>query len=75
LYNYGVSRIPVSRTSVFFNLIPVFTVFLGVTILGERFSTEQYVASGLVFAGIYLSQRNGRRKSNKTGPPGPFAPP
>ena len=69
LYNYGVSRIPVSRTSVFFNLIPVFTVFLGVVILGEHFSTAQYMASGFVFWGIYLSQRGGRRKPDKTGSP------
>jgi len=60
LYNYGVSRIPVSRTSVFFNLVPVFTVLLGALILGERFSFFQYVASGLVFIGIYLSQYGGR---------------
>jgi drug/metabolite transporter (DMT)-like permease len=62
LYNYSVSRIPVSRTSVFFNLIPVFTVLLGALILGERFSFFQYIASGLVFIGIYLSQRGGRTR-------------
>ena len=59
LYNYGVSRIPVSRASVFINLIPVFTVLLGALVLGERFSFFQYIASGLVFVGIYLSQREG----------------
>lgn len=68
LYNYGVSRIAVSRTSVFFNLVPVITVILGVVILGERFTLGQYLASGLVFAGIYLSQREGR---SAVGPPGP----
>ena len=62
LYNYGVSRIPVSRASVFINLIPVFTVLLGALILGERFSFFQYVASGLVFIGIYLSQRGGQTR-------------
>ena len=65
LYNYGVSRIPVSQTSVFFNLVPVFTVLLGALILGERFSFFQYVASGLVFIGIYFSQF-GRRLRNLT---------
>lgn len=68
LYNYGVSRIPVSRTSVFFNLIPVFSVFLGVLILNERFSPAQYIASVLVFGGIYLSQREGRNRSDKEPP-------
>jgi len=69
LYNYGVSRIPVSRTSVFFNLIPVFTIVLGVMILDERFSTVQYIASGLVFIGIYLSQREGRNGPDRAIPP------
>jgi drug/metabolite transporter (DMT)-like permease len=63
LYNYGVSRIPVSRTSVFFNLVPVFTVLLGAVILDERFSFFQYVASGLVFIGIYLSQYGGQLRN------------
>ena len=57
LYNYGVSRIPASRASVFVNLIPVFTVILGWLILGERFNRSQYLASALVFIGIYVSQR------------------
>jgi len=62
LYNYGVSRIPVSRAAVFINLIPVFTVLLGALILGERFSFFQYVASGFVFIGIYFSQSGGRTR-------------
>lgn len=57
LYNYGVSRIPASQASVFVNLIPVFTVVLGWLILGERFTHSQYMASALVFIGIYISQR------------------
>ena len=57
LYNYGVSRIPASQASIFVNLIPVFTVILGWLILDERFSGEQYLASALVFVGIYVSQR------------------
>jgi drug/metabolite transporter (DMT)-like permease len=62
LYNFGVSRIPVSRASVFINLIPVFSVLLGVLILDEHFTLFQYLASGLVFVGIYLSQREGTKK-------------
>jgi drug/metabolite transporter (DMT)-like permease len=56
LYNFGVSRISVSRASAFVNLIPVFTLFFGWAILGERFTAVQYVAAGLIFAGIYVSQ-------------------
>ena len=60
LYNYGVSRLAVSHTSAFFNLIPVVTVLLGALILDERFTVYQYFASGLVFIGIYLSQQSSR---------------
>ena len=56
LYNFGVSRISVSRASAFVNLIPVFTLFFGWAILGERFTAVQYVAAGLIFTGIYVSQ-------------------
>jgi drug/metabolite transporter (DMT)-like permease len=56
LYNFGVSRIPASKASAFVNLIPVFTVFLGWLILGETFTQLQYLASLLVFIGIFLSQ-------------------
>jgi drug/metabolite transporter (DMT)-like permease len=62
LYNYGVSRIPASQASVFVNLIPVFTVFLGWLILDERFTRDQYLASALVFVGIYISQRRSRKQ-------------
>lgn len=68
LYNFGVSRVPASQASAFMNLIPVFTVFLGWLILGEKFTPMQYLASSLVFAGVFLSQG---RLSETAVPPGP----
>lgn len=56
LYNFSVSRVPASQASAFVNLIPVFTVALGWMILNERFTPIQYLASLLVFAGVFLSQ-------------------
>ena len=58
-YNYGLSRLPLSRASAFVNLVPVFAVLLGWTVLGERFTVPQYLASLLVFAGLYLTQTGG----------------
>ncbi len=55
-YNYGVSQIPASQATAFINLIPVFTLTMSVVILGERFTFVQYLASGLVFIGVILSQ-------------------
>lgn len=74
-YNYGVSRVPVSRASAFINLIPVFAVVLGWAVLGERFTGQQYLASLLVFCGIYLSQtRPLRKKGALRSPAGPARP-
>ena len=55
-YNYGVSQIPASQATAFINLIPVFTLGLSALILGERFTGVQYLASGIVFIGVFLSQ-------------------
>ena len=60
-YNYGVSKIPASQASAFINLIPVFTVFLGWAILGEKFTLMQYMASALVFVGVFISQDRSAR--------------
>ena len=60
LYNFGVSKLPASQASAYINLIPVFTVVMGFFVLGETFTLLQILASGLVFGGIYLSQRRPR---------------
>jgi drug/metabolite transporter (DMT)-like permease len=56
LYNYGVSRVPVSQATVFVNLIPVFTIFLGWLILDETLNMAQFGAVVLILAGVTLSQ-------------------
>ena len=56
LYNFGVSRLPVSQAAVFVNLIPVFTVILGWLVLDEQFGRTQYAAAFLVLAGVILGQ-------------------
>jgi drug/metabolite transporter (DMT)-like permease len=57
LYNFGISRMPVGRAATFVNLIPIFTVFWGWLLLGERFSLQQYAAAVVTLVGVYLSQR------------------
>ncbi len=56
LYNYAVSRVPVSQASAYINLIPVFTLLLALALLGESLNTLQWLASLLVFGGVWLSQ-------------------
>lgn len=58
-YNYGVRQIPASQAAGFVNLIPAQTVVLGWLILGEVFTPQQFAASVLVLAGVWLSQAGG----------------
>jgi drug/metabolite transporter (DMT)-like permease len=66
LFNYGIASIGASRASAFINLIPVFTLFFGWTILGERFTALQFLGAAMVFAGVFLSQESGREVSETT---------
>lgn len=54
-YNYAVSRIPASQAAGYVNLIPVFSVLLGMLVLGETLNINQWLACGLVFCGVWLS--------------------
>ena len=53
-YNYGNSQLPAARASAFTNLIPVFTLVMGVTLLDETLTPAQLAASALVIAGVFL---------------------
>jgi drug/metabolite transporter (DMT)-like permease len=67
-YNYGVSKIPASQATAFINLIPVFSLAMSALVLGERFSSVQYMASVLVFIGVLLSQNFKGGKQTSTAP-------
>jgi drug/metabolite transporter (DMT)-like permease len=56
LYNFSLSRVPANQASVFVNLIPVFSIFLGWMILNEQLSHQQWFAAILVLTGIFVSQ-------------------
>lgn len=62
LYNYGVSRIPVSRASAFINLIPVFSILMGFLFLGERLNLQQWFACAAVLTGVLLTQHERRQQ-------------
>lgn len=57
LYNYSLGRMPAAKVTIFLNLIPVFTLLMGIFILGEMLTTIQFVASGLVLCGVIVSQK------------------
>jgi drug/metabolite transporter (DMT)-like permease len=64
LYNIAVSVIPVTKAAAFINLIPVFTVFLAYFFLDERLSWIQWSACGVVFLGVWLTQRRVKPKKS-----------
>ncbi|THB71237.1 MAG: DMT family transporter [Desulfovibrio sp.] len=66
LYNLGMSHTQASRAASYINLIPVFAVLMGWWLLGESFSLVQIAASGLVFAGVFLS--SGKSDNTQSGP-------
>jgi drug/metabolite transporter (DMT)-like permease len=60
-YSYGVSRIPAGQATSYINLIPVFTLVMGMAILDETLNVQQTIACALVFGGIFLSQHRAHR--------------
>jgi drug/metabolite transporter (DMT)-like permease len=53
----GLRRIGATRTALFINLIPVFTVILSLLILGEPVTNSLLIGTPLVIIGIYLTNR------------------
>ena len=49
---------PASQVASYVNLIPVFGVILSMLILGEKLNQAQWLACGLVFCGVWISNRS-----------------
>lgn len=56
LYNYALTKIEASKTAMFVNLIPVFTLILAFLILGEKLSNSELIACGTIMVGVLISQ-------------------
>ena len=57
MYSVGVSRVSAGTAAAFVNLIPAFSIFWGYAFLDENLNAVQFAGCGLVFIGVYLSQR------------------
>lgn len=62
-YNFSIRYLPAIRAVMFTNLIPVFTLVLAYFILTERIQTQQWLAAGLIIAGVVISQMSPKAKS------------
>ena len=65
-FNWGLSRLPAARASLFLNLIPVIAVLLGWVLLGESLSIVQCFCAAAVIGGVLLGQGLGRRRPRRS---------
>lgn len=59
LYNYSLAHVKASVAGAYINLIPIASLAISIVLLGERLSTIQVVAIGVIFVGVYLSRDRG----------------
>jgi len=55
-YTSGVRVLGIARTSIFTNLIPVFTAIFSIVILGETLTPDKLLGMGAVIGGLLLTQ-------------------
>jgi drug/metabolite transporter (DMT)-like permease len=56
LYNWGMSRIPAGKASVFINLVPVIALAIGWLVMGEVLTAAQWMAALAVMGGVWVTQ-------------------
>ena len=61
-FTISIKNIGVSRTSVFGNLIPVFTAIFSFIILTEQFNLNKIVGMGIVMVGVIIAQMHRKRR-------------
>ncbi|MCX5869779.1 MAG: DMT family transporter [Deltaproteobacteria bacterium] len=56
LYNFALTHMEVSKSSIFITLIPLFTLLLSRFLLQESFTLLQYIGGFTLFSGVIVSQ-------------------
>lgn len=69
LYNYSLTYLKATVAAGYTNLLPVFTLLFSMLLLGERLVLSQWLAIGLVFIGVFLSQDRSHRMPPEVPPP------
>ncbi|MDD7307160.1 MAG: DMT family transporter [Eubacteriales bacterium] len=62
LQQIAIKKIGASKSSIFVNLVPVFSIILSVIILGEELIPVKIFTSLLIIAGVCICQMSGKRK-------------
>jgi drug/metabolite transporter (DMT)-like permease len=61
--NFTISRIPVSQSAIFGNLVTVFAILAGVFILNEPFATKDVIGAIMIVTGVWGTLYFGARKN------------
>ena len=71
LYTYGITKIGLTKTMVFTNLIPIFTVIIAYFYFKELITTQKIIGMIIVITGLFLSQKkmSNKEKTTKFIPP------
>jgi drug/metabolite transporter (DMT)-like permease len=59
IYYYALARMPASRMAAFQYLQPVFATVMALFLLGEDLSAPAIAAGGVIFAGVFVTERFG----------------
>ena len=65
-YTMSVKEIGVSRTSIFSNLMPVFTAIFSAIFISENFTATKIAGMAIVIAGVMISQLRGLGRGEKS---------
>ncbi len=57
LMNSCIPKIPLARLTSFVNMVPVFTIFLSIVIMGETLTAVQFGCCVVILLGVFISQR------------------
>jgi len=63
LFAYSVSKMGISKATVFSNCIPIFTAVFSFILMGDRLTMHNIIGMTIVIAGLFMSQMYGSKKS------------
>jgi len=61
-YTYSMRHLGISKSSIFCNLIPVFTAFFAYWIIDEQLNSSKIIGISIVISGLFLSQFKVKRR-------------
>ena len=61
LYNIAITKMDLTKATIFSNLIPVHTIGFAFLLLGERLTCSQLIACGLILHGVVLGHSRRRK--------------